>query len=60
MGGYTELKQQKQIVCEYKEPTINFWMPFFAFIIGAAATLYSIFILYPLAKDKLKERRTKK
>ncbi len=57
MKDFMELKQQKKIVCEYKEPRVNFWMPFFAFLIGVIATLYSVFIGYPLIKNRLDKKK---
>ena len=57
MGDYVELKEHKQIVCEYKEPKINFWMPFWAFLVGVAASGYAILFLYPIAKYRLEKSR---
>ena len=57
MGDFMELKETKQVVCEYKEPSFNFWLLIFGFVIGVIATIYIITMSSPWVKNRLDKKK---
>ncbi len=55
-----DLQQTKSVVCQCSECNTNLAMVFWAFILGAMASGYSIIALYPTVKKKLEEKNQPK